>query len=515
MLEFRSAGDAAFYAVLGAEAIDERVNARVQSLARGLAGTVGITDLIAGYWNLLIEFDPHLTTQSKLEVIVTRRLSATTESLGPRGAEEVVIPVRYDGADLLEVSRLTGLTAAEVARVHSQRPYRVYALGFTPGFAYLGSLDQRLYVPRLSVPRSTTPAHSLAIAGAQTGIYPLASPGGWRVIGNALRRVFDPTRLEPFLLRAGDSVRFVSRPDGQLEGEAGERDRAAAQSAIPTFAVLEVGLLTSVQDDGRRMVGRYGLGRAGALDSRSSHLANALVGNDSSAATLEISLRGPTLEVLEAALVAVTGGGVSLRLNRRDVALNQSVLVKRGDRLEFPHAARGARAYLAVRGGFDAARVYGSRSTDLRSGIGGQRLTAGAVLHRVETRGAGRAGFAFAPFSAPPRVTTLRVSKGPQASLFPSSAWQMFQNAPYVVTSGDRMGLRLDGAALQAERFEIVSEGVPIGSVQVNSSGLPMLLLNDRGTLGGYAKIAVVQQRDLRKAAQLRSGDALRFRLED
>ena len=513
-VEFRSGGDAAFYAVLGSEAIDEAVNNRVQALARSLEGTIGITDLIAGYWNLLIEFDPLLTTRARLEAIVSQRLSSAPEIFEHHGAE-VVIPVRYDGTDLLEISHLTGLSTAEVARVHTGRTYRVYALGFTPGFAYLGSLAEVLHVPRLGVPRSTTPAHSVAIAGAQTGIYPLASPGGWRVIGNALRRVFDPTRLQPFLLQAGGNVRFVDSPDGQLEGAANEVTHSDIQNGIPVFAVLDPGLLTSVQDDGRQMVGRYGLGRSGALDSRSSRLANRLVGNPSGAATLEISLRGPTLEVLDSALVAVTGGGVSGRLNGQGVPFNQSFNVKCGDQLEFPHAGQGARAYLAVRGGFGAPQLYGSRSTDLRSEIGGQRLAVGAVLQRFEPRDAGRAGFAFTPFSAAQPVTTLRVNKGPQASLFPSSAWQTLLNATYVVTSGDRMGLRLDGAMLKAERFEIVSEGVPVGSIQVNPSGLPMLLLNDRGTLGGYAKIAVVQQRDLPKAAQLRSGDPLRFRLEE
>ena len=512
-LEFRSAGDAAFYAVLGREAIDEGVNIRVQGLARWLEGTAGITDLIAGYWNLLIEFDPHLTTQSALEVIVAQQLSMLESTVEDQRAE-VVIPVRYDGLDLLEVSRLTGLSPLEIARVHSSKAYRVYALGFTPGFAYLGSLEPALFVPRLSVPRTTTPAHSVAIAGAQTGIYPLTSPGGWRVIGNALRRVFDPTRLEPFLLQAGDTVRFFSSPDASLEDAANEVTSSDARDGIPVFAVLEAGLLSSVQDDGRRMVGRYGLGRAGALDSRSSYLANALVGNESNAATLEISLRGPMLNALAPALVAVAGGGVSVRLNGRDVPLNQSFAVGQGDQLEFPHAPHGARAYLAVRGGFEAPLVYGSRSTDLRSEIGGQRLRAGAVLYRGEARGAGRAGFARSPFNAARAITMLRVLRGPQADFFPLSAWQTFQNATYVVTSGDRMGLRLDGSTLEAERYEIVSEGVPVGSVQVNSSGLPMLLLSDRGTLGGYAKIAVVRQRDLPRAAQLRPGDAVRFQLE-
>ena len=157
-VEFRSGGDAAFYAVLGAEGIDEGVNSRVQALARALEGTLGITDLIAGYWNLLIEFDPLVTTQVRLEGII-RQLSPATESLEPHRAE-IVIPVRYDGADLPEVSRLTGLSPLEIARVHSAKAYRVYALGFTPGFAYLGSLERALQVPRLSVPRSTTPAHS-------------------------------------------------------------------------------------------------------------------------------------------------------------------------------------------------------------------------------------------------------------------------------------------------------------------------------------------------------------------
>ena len=272
MLEFRSGGDAAFYAVLGAEAIDEGVNARVQSLARWLEGTLGITDLIAGYWNLLIEFDPRLTMQSQLEAIVTQRLSALEQTVQHQRAE-IVIPVRYDGAELLEVSRLTALSPNEIARVHTARTYRVYALGFAPGFAYLGSLESVLHVPRLSVPRTVTPAHSLAIAGAQTGIYPQASPGGWRVIGNALRRVFDPTRTSPFLLQAGDSVRFVSSPDGQLEAEAGEVAPSNAGDGIPVFVVLEGDGEVELGDD------RYPL-RPGCVVARppGSGIGHALIG---------------------------------------------------------------------------------------------------------------------------------------------------------------------------------------------------------------------------------------------
>jgi len=130
----------------------------------------------------------------ELETVVTR---------------SVEIPVIYDGEDLGEVARRTGLGVEEVIKCHSGRDYRVWMLGFAPGFPYLGVLDEVLHLPRRASPRARIAAGSVAIAGAQTGIYPSESAGGWHILGRTVRRMFDPERAEPFLLRPGDSVRFV------------------------------------------------------------------------------------------------------------------------------------------------------------------------------------------------------------------------------------------------------------------------------------------------------------------
>jgi KipI family sensor histidine kinase inhibitor len=508
-LSFQDGGDAGFYACIGAEEISAEANSRVHALAASMADVPGVTDLIPGYWNLFIEFNPNLTSRKVLEAAVIERISSALPGTSP--PREVVIPVRYDGADLSDVMRLTGLTQDEIVALHTGRAYTVYALGFTPGFPYLGALDERLRVPRLETPRSNTPANSVAIANGQTGIYPMESPGGWRVIGTALRRVFDRARAEPFLLRAGDTVRFTKASASSQPKAAEQREESTPQSGVPTFRVLEPGLLSSLQDEGRRFVGRFGLARAGALDITAHGHANALIGNPVSAASLELTLRGPTLEVLSDTVIAVAGSGVGVQLNGSSLPLHKSFAVKRGDTLSFPPAHQGARAYLAVRGGFSAHAVYGSRSTDLRAGLGGRRLEVGDTLYRLETNKV-RAGFGLEPFR-PHGDEVLRVTPGPQAALFPPQAWAALTSGTYRVTTGDRMGLRLGGATLSASRHEIVSEGVPVGSLQVSSNGQPMLLMNDRGTLGGYAKIAVVNGADLSKAAQLRTGDRVRFKL--
>jgi KipI family sensor histidine kinase inhibitor len=155
-------------------------------------------------------YDPNVTgfteLAEKLDTLV-----------GKGGGEEeprrvVTIPVVYGGEwgpDLEEVARLCGLSAIDVVRIHSAPLYRVYMLGFVPGFAYLGGMDERIAVPRLAVPRAKIPAGSVGIAGGQTGVYPLETPGGWRLIGRTPLSLFVPERNPPALLKAGDWVRFL------------------------------------------------------------------------------------------------------------------------------------------------------------------------------------------------------------------------------------------------------------------------------------------------------------------
>jgi KipI family sensor histidine kinase inhibitor len=173
----------------------------------------GILNLHPAYSSVLIDFDPRRSSHAEVEEMVRARMEQTEGApLDP--SRQVEIPVRYGGEygpDLEDVARHTGLSPAEVFRLHASADYLVYFLGFSPGFPYLGGLPSELATPRLAQPRKKVPAGSVAIGGGQTGIYPMETPGGWRIIGHTTLRLFDAEANPPALLRAGDHVRFVAQ----------------------------------------------------------------------------------------------------------------------------------------------------------------------------------------------------------------------------------------------------------------------------------------------------------------
>ncbi len=187
---------------------------RALSLARDLAERrpEGLSEFTMGYGSVLLECAQDGEGAARWGRQVLPGLIEAWRALEPEAAaatRTVEIPVVYDGEDLGEVARRTGLEAGEVIKCHSGRDYRVWMLGFAPGFPYLGVLDEALQLPRRDSPRARIAAGSVAMAGAQTGIYPSESAGGWHILGRTARRMFDPERAEPFLLRPGDAVRFV------------------------------------------------------------------------------------------------------------------------------------------------------------------------------------------------------------------------------------------------------------------------------------------------------------------
>jgi inhibitor of KinA len=181
---------------------------RVRRMFLGIRRSAGILNLHPGYATLLISFDPTLLTHDAVEAIA-REAEAVDKPVPP--AATVEIPVCYGGEfgpDLTDVAAHCGLTAERAIELHSGALYVVHFLGFSPGFPYLGGMPEALATPRLPTPRVQVPAGSLGIAGLQTGIYPLASPGGWRLIGRTPLRLFDPEQDPPALLAMGDEVRL-------------------------------------------------------------------------------------------------------------------------------------------------------------------------------------------------------------------------------------------------------------------------------------------------------------------
>ena len=284
-----------------------------------------------------------------------------------------------------------------------------------------------------------------------------------------------------------------------------------------TIRVVESGLLTTVQDRGRWGSQALGVPVAGPMDGVSHRLANALVGNHPDCATLEVTLVGPTLEFLADTSFAVAGAEFELRLDEEPTPVHAPCRAGRGSRLRFGRRGAGARAYLAVAGGIDVPPVLGSRSTDLASGLGGvagRPLRAGDRL-RVGQGAGSRVSRVpgLAPASLPRGGATVRVMLGPDDDRFGPRAIEMFGQARYTLgPESNRMGYRLRGPALELARTEpLLSSATPAGTVQVPPSGQPILLMVDRQTTGGYAKIATLVSADLAVAGQLAPGDWIAF----
>lgn len=213
-------GEGAWTAVLG-DRVDRSLHRQVLALGDRVAAAAlrGVREIVPAYATLTVFFDPVTADAEALRewLLAAVHAAAAAETPPEPGGtpwqgRTLRIPVRYDGPDLTAVAERCGLPPDEVVRRHSAREYDVYLLGFAPGFAYLGDLDPSLVLPRRSEPRIRVPAGSVAIAGAQTAVYPLATPGGWHLIGRTPLRLFDPQRDPPALLRSGDRVRFEPEP---------------------------------------------------------------------------------------------------------------------------------------------------------------------------------------------------------------------------------------------------------------------------------------------------------------
>jgi biotin-dependent carboxylase-like uncharacterized protein len=291
--------------------------------------------------------------------------------------------------------------------------------------------------------------------------------------------------------------------------------------------VLSPGLMTTVQDLGRRGYQYLGIPVSGALDHVSLRAANLLVGNPPDAAALEIAYQGPTLAVeADSVRIALAGGSASIEMESVDggggkvrLASLQSGRLQRGQVVRIGALAGSAVAYLAVEGGFDIPPVLCSRSTYTRGAIGGiqgRAVRTGDAIPLKLAAAPERDEVQLSSFDlAPPK--RFRIILGPQDDYFTKTGIATLLDATYTVTPAtDRMGMRLDGPKLEhAKGYNIVSDGIAPGSIQVPGNGLPIVLLADRQTTGGYPKIATVISADLPALGRLMPGAEVAFEAVD
>lgn len=204
-------GDSAVLIELGNE-IDFEINQRVHALSNLIetSSLQGIIETVPAYATLLVHYDPLILSFTQIKNYLQEKITQVN-AISSRKPRQVEVPVQYGGEygiDLESVASSLHISIADVIRIHSEKIYTVYMMGFTPGYPYMGKLDDTLVMPRLKTPRTRVPAGTVAIAGSQTGIYSIDSPGGWRLIGWTLLKLFDPKSDKPFLFSPGDEVKF-------------------------------------------------------------------------------------------------------------------------------------------------------------------------------------------------------------------------------------------------------------------------------------------------------------------
>lgn len=285
-----------------------------------------------------------------------------------------------------------------------------------------------------------------------------------------------------------------------------------------SITIVKPGLLTTVQDLGRRQQ-ILGISPSGAMDTYSHRLSNWLLGNDEHLPTLEITMFGPSILFHCNAVIAITGAHLSPSINGKPIGHETVVQVHKHDVLEFGRPITGARAYLAFYGGIQISSVFDSTSTDVRSKIGGLHglplqkkdkltISPSKLVHPI------RWGLLEEISRLPFKERTIRYTKGKQHSWFEPECSTTFQTNRYIITfQSNRMGYRLDGPTLSlSQSRELLSEGVSFGTVQVPASGLPIVLMAERQTTGGYPKFAQISAIDLPYLAQQPNGASLTFR---
>ncbi len=286
---------------------------------------------------------------------------------------------------------------------------------------------------------------------------------------------------------------------------------------MPKMTVISSGPLSTIQDEGRFGYMNTGFSPNGAMDSYSMKIANILVGNADIEGVVEMTMMGMSVKFDCTTVIALTGADMQPEINQEPIEMYSAVEVHEGDVLTMKMAKSGMRTYLAVAGGFDIPKIMGSMSTNLKCALGGfegRKLLAGDEIPLRQSIGIRLIGKRRAlPENKYDNTVTVRVVLGPQEDYFTQKGIETFLSSEYTVSDkSDRMGVRLDGEMIEnINGVDIISDGIATGAVQIPASGTPIIMMADRQTTGGYAKIATVISADLKKIAQARPGAKIHF----
>lgn len=511
--------------VIWGDTIDKDIRRRVQHLNGLLKQNpfTGFIETLPAYTSLTVFYAPEMIRMGNVSPF--QFVEAHIKNLfgeAPAGNSEpeniISIPVCYEAEfapDLELVATSGGLSKEEVIERHLRKIYTVYMMGFLPGFAYMGEVDDTIAAPRKPTPRALVEEGSVGIAGKQTGIYPLPSPGGWQIIGRTPLCLFDLQKSDPFLIRTGDKVQFnaiTKEAFVKIKNEQEQKVERKPEEQVADAVVIKPGVFSTFQDRGRLGFLAYGVPLSGAMDLPAHCLANALAGNTKNAATIECAMGGLSIQFKKQAVIAVTGTGDAF-VNGQKIRSYQPLGVSKNDMLEIRYNGDGIRTYIAVRGGFAATDIMNSKSACLRAGIGTALIkeeelwfgeAVSPTLKRLQDN---------VTIPVHTAAVHIRIMEGIEMNRMEPESVQQLYAQPFTLSNrSDRMGCHLLGEPLSLnETRELVSTAVTKGTIQLTPGGQLIVLMNDCQTTGGYPRVAQVVAADLPLLAQLRPGDTLRF----
>jgi KipI family sensor histidine kinase inhibitor len=505
--------------VLHIEVGDEislRCSAIVHRLFTALSKMEGVDEVTPAYASLAARVDP---TSAKVASVIR----AAEKAWAARAADEakgrlIKVPVCYEegfAPDLEWVAKNAGLKADEVVTLHSSKEYTCMMLGFAPGFVYLDEVDPKIRADRLETPRTKVQAGSVGIAGAQTGIYGLETPGGWRLIGRTPLTMFNAHASPPSPVGPGDRVKFerISAEEFKFVKKASAASPSFA-AGDPVLEVRQPGLFTTVQDMGRPGYRHLGVPSSGGLDILSQLQSNYVLGNPGSSPVLEVMGGFFSAKALADVVVAVTGGDCELTVGGRNAETYSPLLLREGDELALGKTG-GLLNYLSVAGKLAIESVMGSCSTYSKGGFGGY---SGRALKAGDMLGVEGLSDHVLMRSVPASGRTLlggdpiRAVRGSLHDSEPTTGDAFFGSEFSVSEVSDRTGYRLKRSErTPGARGQVLTYPTYPGYVQIPPDGSPIVLQQDCPTTGGYQLAAAVLPSDMGRFSQLKPGSKVRF----
>ena len=546
-------GDSALTIELG-YTINENINHRVLAIAYYMRDLeiVGVLDIMSAYASVSVIYDiceirknytsatRYLTEQIKL-AILNCDFTVTSQ------IKVVEIPICYDvslGIDLIEMSLEKKMSITDIIAAHTSKLYRVYLIGFLPGFPYMGIVDESIATPRKKSPRTKIEAGNVGIADAQTGIYPSDSPGGWNIIGKTPLKMFDAKKEYPVFLQPGDDVQFkqISLEQFRELKEESEKTNEKLELSQPSpstsiLSVIKSGTADSIQDLGRFGFQHLGINPTGVMDRIAAQTANFLVGNVADEAVLECHFPACSIVFHKSILIAISGGDFTPTLDEKEIKLNTPIYVQRGATLNFKKWKNGARTYIAVKNGFEIEKWLGSYSTNLKANAGGfngrnlkkdDQIKVKSDSHDVglkmksEKQDDSFFNFHFSIFPWHVEIDNLYAFEEIEIlvgndfeTLTDGSQQKLFSNEFLITMRSDKMGYRLlsDPLIMKNENRFLLSSGVTLGTMQLLPTGQIIILMSDHQTTGGYPKIGHVASASFAALAQTPINKKIRFKL--